>query len=94
MKESISPHTILKETDKDRLLRSEIKDLIEETSDDSSQLVEMLACWIKLNKCLNDERRPDQILDLVRQKFEEDPDTDKVKFTSCEYNKEKDDDNG
>jgi hypothetical protein len=94
MTDSISPHTILREAEKDRILRSKIEELLA-SSESTDDLVEKLACWLKLCKCMpTDERRPDQMLDLVQERFEKHAEEDTVKFTSCEYNKEKDDTDG
>lgn len=94
MTNNITPHRILREAEKDHILRSKIEDLFSH-SESTTDFVDKIACWIKLCKYMpNDERRPDQMLDLVLERFKKHTGEDTVKFTSCQYNKQKDDRHG
>ena len=94
MTDGISQHTVLRESEKDRILRSKVLELVE-ASNDKQELAEKLACWIKLSKYYGDnDRRFDQLIDFIEEKFNKNSDQSTIEFASCTYTKEKDHKNG
>lgn len=66
----LTPHTVLGDQDKDRLLREQIDELINSSSH-HNLITHKFACWLKLLSTeIYTDLRPDQIREKVEEAFE------------------------